>query len=74
MQLRGELYEIARVWIDEGLTVWRASLWELNEMLTEDDRVKLEERAAILEFYGGLTRSEAEQAAMTSTSRLSGRT
>ena len=32
--------------------------------LTEDERIDFEERAAIMEYDGGLTRSEAEEQAM----------
>jgi hypothetical protein len=34
------------------------------ESLSEDEREAFEERAAIMEFDGGLTRNEAEQAAL----------
>ena len=34
------------------------------EMIPEDDRYEVEERAAILEFLGGKSRSDAEQLAL----------
>ena len=33
-------------------------------VFTEDEKEELEERAAIMEFHGGLTRKEAERAAL----------
>ncbi len=42
-----------------GINDMTASLTELNK----EDRVLFEERAAIMEFDGGLTRKEAEQQA-----------
>ena len=63
--LRDQLYDVARVWIEEGMTVFASPSTELRETLSEDDRLEVEERAAVLEFDGGLSRSGAERAAVT---------
>ena len=64
-RLRDELYEVARVWIDGAMTMFEVPSAEPPAVLTEDDRIEVEERAAVLEFEGGLSRVEAERAALT---------
>ena len=68
-RLRDQLYEIAQVWIEGGMTVFRSPSAELPETLSEDDRVEVEERAAVLEFDGGLSRSDAEGGAVAAFRR-----
>ncbi len=55
--LRDELYVVARVWLEAGSP--RAALSALAQ--TTADPEALEERAAIMEFDGGLSRAEAER-------------
>ncbi len=62
-QLRDQFYAIARSWIDGGVKDFRSSSEGLA-LLSEEDRVEVEERAAVMELDGGLTRSEAEHAAV----------
>ena len=66
--IRDELYALAGVLLDG---VRRAEVADVRSMKTalplvsSDKRPDLEERAAILEFDAGLSRDEAERAAMT---------
>ena len=62
-QLRDQFYAIARSWIDSGAKDFRSSSAVLAS-LSEEDRAEVEERAAVMELDGGLTRSEAEHAAV----------
>lgn len=71
-QVRDQLYAIARVWIDGGLRALGGPSVEFSEMLAENERVEVEERAAILEFDGDLTRSEAERVAIGTHLRRTG--
>jgi hypothetical protein len=67
-QLRDQLYELARSVVD-------LSQMPLNEpdrliaQLRDDVRPDVEERAAILEFDGGVTRRLAERRAFTASFR-----
>lgn len=63
-QLRDELYAIAGTWIDGGAKAFSLPLAENVASLSEEDRAEVEERAAIMEIDGGLTRSEAERVAL----------
>ena len=66
---RGQLRDLASVMItayeEQQLTVLLASGDEKTlEMIPEEDRDEVEERAAILQFLGGKSRSEADQLAV----------
>ena len=62
-QLRDQFYAIARSWLDGGAKDFRSSSAVLAS-LSEEDRAEVEERAAVMELDGSLTRPEAEQAAV----------
>lgn len=68
-RLRGQLRDLASVMItayeEQQRTVLSVSGDEAKfEMIPEEDRDEVEERAAIIEFLGGKPRSEADQLAV----------
>ena len=68
-QLRDQLYTIARVWIDGGAKMVRSPSMEFLASLPKHDRCEIEERAAVMEFDGGLSRPEAERTAIAAFMR-----
>lgn len=70
--LRDQLYEIAQVWIDGGMPGLGSPSTEPQESLSDDDQIEVEERAAVQEFDGGLSRLDAEQAALVAFRRNRG--
>ena len=68
-QLRDALYMVAQVWIDGGAKSFRSPFAESVTGLSEDEWVDIEERVAVMEVDGGLTRAEAEQAVLAAFTR-----
>lgn len=64
-ELRSQLYAVAVVWLGQGARPLEPSTDSLLSALPEDDRVGVEERAAVLEYDGGVPRDLAERAAIT---------
>jgi len=62
--LLDQLYGLARVAVSEYLAT--SGAWETLE---ESERIDTEERAAILQFEGGLSPSEADRIALTQSRR-----
>lgn len=62
--VRDQLHEIAVAWIQMPPIVRTGSVPALLGLLPEDDRLEFEERAALMEFDGGLSRSAAERKAL----------
>ena len=68
-QLRDQFYTIARVWIDGGAKMMRSPFMEFLASLPTHDRCEIEERAAVMEFAGGLSRPAAERTAIAAFMR-----
>jgi len=64
-QLRDQLYAIASIWVDGGTRIPASPSAGILASLSEDARAEIEERAALMEFDGGLARSLAERAALS---------
>ena len=62
-QVRDQLYEFARAWID-GVTQKAIAVTRAPVPLDEDDRAEIDERAALMEFDGQLHRDDAERQAI----------
>ena len=63
--LRDSMYSFAACLVAAYSADWAALAATGISHLTEDERVEIEERVAILEFEGGLTRDQAERLALS---------
>ena len=68
-QVRDQLFSVARV-VVASLDPGEQPFSEAIASLPEDQRTEAEERAAILEFEGKLTRDQAERLAISKYLRL----
>ena len=70
-RLRDDLYLLANVAIglycEERTSAARPSMQEASVYLTQGEQEAAEERAAIMEFEGGVERDEAERRALVGT-------
>ena len=55
--------------LDGGMSELGSPSTERQKSLSDDERIEIKERAAVLEFDGGLSRSDAEQAAFAAFRR-----
>ncbi len=70
-KLRDQLYVLAKVWIEQGAV---QAVNRADHILCEmgnDERYEIEERAAVLEFDGGMDKADAEKAAIAAHLRRS---
>jgi hypothetical protein len=63
-ELREQCYEIARVVVDTRPQAVAPHTEPVFDKLPPGERVEVEERAAVMEFDGGLGRDHAERAAL----------
>ena len=59
-----QLHAFARVWVVQGMPAPRAAAGRAQIPLASDEKLEVEERAAIMKFDGMLTRPEAESRAL----------
>jgi hypothetical protein len=63
-ELRNQLYEIAAVWLQSGAPDLVSPSREILASLPDEIREEVEERAAVMEFDGGMVRTVAERTAL----------
>jgi len=71
LKIRDALYDIVEVWVERAISVGTMSSIESSKPTDAEHLIEIEERAAILQFDGGLSQAESERVALEMYARNS---